>query len=346
VTDPVIIGWDIGGAHVKAAKIDVTGRLLQVELHACPLWLGLEQLHTAVAQVQLAFKCTPAQHVITMTGELVDLFANREQGVREILAVLATLLGEQIYVFAGAKGILPLARVETQHYLAIASANWLATATFAAQHRPQGMLVDIGSTTSDLLLFKQGEVCVSGYSDFERLRSGELIYTGVIRTAVMAVAQQAYFQGQMQELMAEYFATMADVYRLTGELQEQHDQTATADGTEKTPQASARRLARMTGYDFIESDMPVWQEFARQLRQKQWQKLLDACTRQLSRVSMHAPCLIGAGVGRFLVQDLAQYLSCEYIDFATLLQAETQDLQLAGSDCAPAVALVCMFAQK
>lgn len=342
----MIIGWDIGGAHVKAAKLDASGRLLQVELHACPLWLGLEQLKTAVTQVLLAFKVRQAQHVVTMTGELVDLFANREQGVREILAVLAALLGEQIYVFAGATGILPLASIDTRHYPAIASANWLATATFVAQHQLQGMLVDIGSTTSDLLLFKQGEVCASGYSDFERLRTGELIYTGVIRTAVMAVAQQAYFQGQLQELMAEYFATMADVYRLTGELQEHHDHTASADGAEKNPQASARRLARMTGYDFIASDMPKWHEFARQLRQKQKQKLLEACTRQLSRLPLQAPCLVGAGVGRFLVQDLAQQLNCTYVDFAALLQAETQDLQLAGSDCAPAVALACIFAQK
>jgi uncharacterized hydantoinase/oxoprolinase family protein len=42
---------------------------------------------------------------------------------------------------------------------------------------------------------------------------------------------------------------MADVWRVLGELDESHDQHLAADGREKTPKASAARLARMVGLD-------------------------------------------------------------------------------------------------
>ena len=38
-----IIGWDVGGAHLKAALI-IEGVVTQVEQHVCPLWKGIEYL--------------------------------------------------------------------------------------------------------------------------------------------------------------------------------------------------------------------------------------------------------------------------------------------------------------
>jgi len=122
-----------------------------------------------------------------------------------------------------------------------------------------GLFVDIGSTTTDILLLNDGKVLAQGYTDYQRLVSRELIYTGIVRTAVMAVAQTAQDQGQEIGIMAEYFATMADVYRVTGELNELHDQAETADGAEKTITASARRLSRMIGCDFFPEELPRWQ---------------------------------------------------------------------------------------
>jgi len=39
------------------------------------------------------------------------------------------------------------------------------------------LLVDIGSTTTDLVAVHNGRVQATGRSDFERLISGELVYT-------------------------------------------------------------------------------------------------------------------------------------------------------------------------
>jgi probable H4MPT-linked C1 transfer pathway protein len=339
------VGWDIGGAHVKAAVINAQGKLLAVYQQPCPLWKGLDYLQQAVRTILSAINEPVTCHAITMTGELVDLFIDRNDGVKQIISTMQTLLfGQRCYIYAGLAGFIPAMQVEAQHYSAIASANWLASAGYTAEKVTNALFVDIGSTTTDILVLKHGLVQAQGYSDYQRLISKELIYTGIVRTAVMAVAQTAHDQGQDIGIMAEYFATMADVYRVTGELDESYDQTETADGTEKTLIASARRLSRLLGSDFYEEELPRWKAFAENIREQQLQKILQACLYRLkaSELETQQP-LIGAGVGRFLVKELAQRLNRPYVDFTDLLPNALIQTGLSAADCAPAVAVASLL---
>ena len=338
------IGWDIGGAHIKAAVINPAGEVIAVYQQPCPLWKGLDQLQCAVSHILHEASGAEGRHVITMTGELVDLFEDRDDGVRQIVAAMTGLLPQgRCLLFAGSAGFLEADRVETRHYQAIASANWLASATFAAQKVGGGLFVDIGSTTTDILLLNDSNVLAQGYTDYQRLLSRELIYTGIVRTAVMAVAQSAEDQGRDIGIMAEYFATMADVYRVTGELNELHDQCETADGAEKTVTASARRLSRMLGSDFSIEELPRWRQFAKNIRAQQVQKIQRGCAYRLQ--SMNVPGnhpLIGAGVGRFLVKQIAQSFGAPYLDFSGLCPGSANQTGLTAADCAPAVAVACL----
>ncbi len=339
------VGWDIGGAHVKAAVINVQGELLAVYQQPCPLWKGLEYLQQAVRAILKEISEPAECHAITMTGELVDLFVDRDDGVKQIIRTMQALLsGQRCYIYAGKVGFISSEHVEALHYPAIASANWLASAGYAAQKIGNGLFVDIGSTTTDILILKDGLVQAQGYSDYQRLISKELVYTGLVRTAVMAVAQTARDQGQDIGIMAEYFATMADVYRVTGELDEAHDQSETADGTEKTLIASARRLSRLLGSDFYVEELPRWKAFAENIREQQLQKILQACLCRLQagELEKQQP-LIGAGVGRFLVKELAQRLDRPYVDFTDLLPNAPIQTGLSAADCAPAVAVACLL---
>ncbi|WP_394753020.1 hydantoinase/oxoprolinase family protein [Crenothrix sp.] len=337
-----LVGWDIGGAHLKAAALNQAGEIIAIFQQPCPLWKGLEHLQQAVNAVMQALDSLPiSQHAITMTGELVDLFTDRDDGVKQIINAMSTLLaGTQISVFAGQSGLVPTEHIGIQHYAAIASANWLASALFAAQHVNNGLFVDIGTTTTDILLLNDKQVLAQGYSDYQRLISKELIYTGIIRTAVMAVARTVEDEGHSVGLMAEYFATMADVYRLTGELNERHDQTDTADGAEKTPLASAKRLARMIGCDASSNTLPRWQRLAKDIRRQQLEHIQQGCQAQLQRHSGSIPItFIGAGVGRFLVKEMAIELGHAYLDFSSLLPSIMPQPDLSAADCAPAVAV-------
>ncbi|MEY3883995.1 MAG: hypothetical protein RLZZ379_1273, partial [Pseudomonadota bacterium] len=51
-----IIGWDVGGAHLKAALLGPDGALQQVLQVPCPLWRGLHELELAIDIMLNAFK--------------------------------------------------------------------------------------------------------------------------------------------------------------------------------------------------------------------------------------------------------------------------------------------------
>jgi probable H4MPT-linked C1 transfer pathway protein len=158
------------------------------------------------------------------------------------------------------------------------------------------------------------------------------------------MAESVPFGGQRQRLMAEYFATMADVHRLTGELPDGADQLPTADGRGKTVEESARRLARMLGRDLQSADLADWRRLAKHLAEGQLQILHAAIDRVLSRGALgdEAP-VVGAGVGRFLVRPLAERLRRPYVDFASLVEGEPATREWAAR-CAPAAAVAILSA--
>lgn len=341
VQTKTIIGWDIGGAHIKAAAANGQGEIIRVVQRPCALWQGLHELQKAVDTIVLDLDLAGSHHALTMTGELVDLFANRLQGVKQIVQVMSELLGEQnVVVFSGKFGFLQPVQITDQHLEQIASTNWLASVGYVAQHYDAGLFVDIGSTTTDIILFSKGQAEAQGLTDYQRLASQELVYTGIIRTPVMAICRKVDFQGEQVGVMAEYFATMADVYRITGELDERHDQMPAADNGDKTIADSIRRLARMIGCDAEDFSAEAWLKLAEQLKTKQLLQLQQACSRQLERgISIDNPILVGAGVGKFLVKQLAAILGLAYQDLSEIMQHDLPKTDMDIADCLPAVAV-------
>ncbi|WP_448187995.1 hydantoinase/oxoprolinase family protein [Azospirillum sp. sgz301742] len=332
-----LIALDIGGAHLKAALFDEAGTLRDLVQEPCALWQGLDRLEAALSAV-LSRWGTRTRAVATMTGELTDLFDDRADGVRSIVdTTRAALPTADLEVFAGPLGLIPAGAVP-EHSDAAASANWYATALVAAM-AGDGILLDIGSTTTDIVPLANGGPRQAGYTDAERLDSGELVYTGVVRTPVMAVAGAVPFAGHRRALMAELFATMADVHRLTGTLPEDADQHPTADGRDRDTTASARRLLRMVGEDLGPDTLPAAHRLARHLAERQLRQIEDALDQVLSRVPFaEDAALVGAGVGRFLVRRLAERQCLPYRDFEAHLPVAAELRERVGW-FAPAVSV-------
>jgi probable H4MPT-linked C1 transfer pathway protein len=340
--DPLLaswLGWDLGGAHLKAVALAGDGRVRAVLQVPCPLWQGMDRLESAIDQVLGCLPDRPARHALTMTGELADLFPDRATGVEALIGVMRRRIPDAtLKVYAGRLGLLdPDSALDVAAF--VASANWMATATLAARRIPQGLLADIGSTTADLVPFREGRSASRGLADRERMVQGELVYSGVVRTPVMALASRVPFAGDWVPLMAEHFATAADLHRLTGELPGHADLMPSADGRDKTPQASAGRLARMLGLDARDGSLSDWQRLAAYLAEIQLRVLADACARLLSRGELDAQApLVGAGVGRFLAVRLAERLGRRYLGFESLLPGG-EGLVPDAADCAPAAAV-------
>lgn len=236
---PPLVALDIGGANLKAA--DGRGWC-----HAEPfaMWREHHRLAAAVRRM-LHLRSDCQRVVVTMTGEIADCFRSREQGVHGIVSAVEEACQDQtleIYLVDGS--LVPPAEAKRRFREAAAS-NWYALATLAARlvTPAGGLLVDVGSTTVDVVWIDQGSPRPRGRDDVSRLACGELVYTGVERTPVAAVVHELPWQGRLRPVARERFADTQDAWLLLGlPLEATYD---TADGRPLDAASAAARLARM-----------------------------------------------------------------------------------------------------
>ena len=338
-----LIGWDLGGANLKLARIE-EGRPIHAAQIPCPVRQDVSKFDAALGEALRL--CPPgAAHAVTMTGELSDVFCDRAEGVAYLVDMMRTASDGEALFYGGRSGFLDCFRAVERSF-DVASANWHASATLVAQSFPDGLFVDIGTTTTDMIPLKAGAVVARGYTDGERLAESELIYTGVVRTPMMAVARTAPFRGRMQRIAAERFATMADVWRLLGELPANADPYPAPDLMGKSTQESAARLARMLGRDASEAGLLAFADLARHFADCQLTEIEAAALELAEREEIEADApVIGAGCGRFIARHLAQRLGRPYCDFADLVACAPSMREMAAS-CAPAVAVGLLAERK
>lgn len=293
----MIVGLDIGGANIKAS--DGEARSLS---RPFPLWQAPERLAGTLRDVLAGFEgCTAL--AVTMTGELADCFATKAEGVAQILsAVEEAAAGRPVHVWqtggefvtpGEARDLVPL----------VAAANWHALATWAGRMAPRGsaLLLDCGSTTTDIIPLHDGLPAAEGRTDRERLLSGELVYTGVRRTPVCAVAASVPFRGRECPLAAELFATMRDVYLWLEWVPEDAADHETADGRPATRAAARNRLARSIccdGTECRDTDVDVLAEY---LAERQLRQVGGALGAVRGRLAGRCEALLTCGEGEVLL---------------------------------------------
>jgi len=349
----LVIGWDLGGAHLKACRW-ADGRVQDVAQWPCPVWQGLPQLDAAMALARTRWPdWRQARHALTMTAEMTDLFEDRADGVARLAQAMREGLDTPVSVYAGPQQppAAPVRWLDSTQAGAswplVASANWLATAQHAAALVGRGVLLDIGSTTTDIIRLADGRPDTTSRSDRDRLASGELVYQGVVRTPLCALATHVSLQGQRLGVMNEWFATTADVYRLTGELDPAHDQQPSADNGPKDEVGSQARLARMIGCDRRDASADDWRQLARQWRDAQLARLAQAW----QQVQPGRPeRVVVAGAGAFLAPTLMQRVYGDAAARIALID-HGRDVARAGplagwaTVCAPSVAVAALLAQ-
>jgi probable H4MPT-linked C1 transfer pathway protein len=289
-----VLALDIGGANLKAAHANGVCLLQPFALWKQPAGLAhaLRDLFRQLPPFDLL--------AVTMTGELCDCFATKRQGVEAILDAVeeaAPMSWVLVWRTDGGLTDITAARREPLH---VAAANWLALAEFGGRYLPHGagLLVDVGSTTTDVVPLWHGKPIPQGRTDFERLRCRELVYTGVRRTPLCALLGN--------EAAAEFFATTLDVYLVLGDLPEDVADRGTADGRPATQPAASARLARILCAD-LES---CTAEDVRGLAQRVNDRQRDLIGRALAEVSARLPeaprAVITSGSGEFLARQALQ----------------------------------------
>jgi (4-(4-[2-(gamma-L-glutamylamino)ethyl]phenoxymethyl)furan-2-yl)methanamine synthase len=249
---PETLGLDIGGANIKAATS--AGQAYTLPF---PLWKKTDQLCGALHEVLVRLEYPQQSEgliAITMTGELCDCFPSKAAGVRHILLAVQDVFREQpVFVWRN-DGKWASINHSLEEPAPVASANWLASATFAARYLPsgEGYFFDLGSTTLDVIRIAEGRPFTKSHTDLDRLQAGELHYIGCSRTPVCHLLQHHEMRGKPVSLAAEMFATIDDARLVLNQSEEDEADRNTADGQPRTRRHAAARLARMLCSDIDE----------------------------------------------------------------------------------------------
>ena len=296
------LALDVGGANLKAAHSQEIVRSLPFAL-----WRDPGSLASRLKTLVEGFPPFDAV-ALTTTAELCDCFETKTQGVLSILdSVEQAFPTKALKVWCTNGRFLSSREVRDRPVLA-AAANWLALATCVARKiGPEpAILIDIGSTTTDLVPLINGEVLARGRTDTERLQTCELVYAGVRRTPLCALATSLPFRSRQTGLAAELFATTLDVFLMLGDLAENFEDHETADGRPATRVAARARLARMIGAD---CDHFSWEDavaFAEECQKSLLDRLACATHVMIETLSTKVTLAVLSGTGEFLARRLVE----------------------------------------
>lgn len=329
-----VLGLDIGGANIKAA--DARGKTL---CRPFAIWKTPERLSSELEALLEQFSGTSTL-AVTMTAELADCFATKAEGVLRILDQVETAAGTRTCRVWTTRGEFVTPAKARLHPRFIAAANWHALASWVAAHRDMqdvpSLLVDIGTTTTDLIPLLNRRPVTIGLTDVERLISGELSYSGVRRTPLCAVAERVPFRLGYCPLAAELFATTLDIYLLLGDLPEAPHDYETANGKSATITAAHDRIARQLCGDRDEVTLDEARDIARFLAESQRRRLSEALDRVLARMPRCEQVIV-SGSGSFLARQLVS--TRESLASARVHSLDAwSDAGVAESACAYALA--------
>ncbi len=345
-----ILGLDIGGANIKAA--DATGRTVS---RPFAFWRQHEQLKGQIDSILNAFPQTESL-ALTMTAELADCFSTKSEGVRFIIDAVEASINASLSSRATAsnsseqtpRSILLIWTTDGRFVnpdearkspMRVAAANWHALATWSMKFAPRGsgVLIDIGTTTTDIIPFEDRKPVPLGLTDVGRLQSGELSYSGVRRTPLCAVAHSVPLENGYCSLAAEIFATTLDVHLLLGDIADDAQDLDTANSKPATKRAAHDRIARMLCCDRDEVSYEQAVHIARFLADVQRQRLAGSLERVLNRLSSDCSTIIVSGSGSFLARQLI-HENRKTKDAMVISLAEQFSPGIAEAACAYAVA--------
>ena len=314
----MFIGIDIGGANTKVATSDARF----VDSIYAPLWKNNTILHDVVlSELKKQFEPGIEAVGVVMTGELCDCFATKREGVLHIKSAISD-------TFKNAKFFDLMCTFKSSSYvdkdpLSFAATNWLASAKLVSEQYKNAIFVDVGSTTTDVIPIVGGEIKAKK-TDFGRLKYGELIYSGILRTPVATLLKKVEVGEEECKISSELFAITADVYLALGYLNEGDYRCETPDSyafagrekEEKSRVSALRRLARVVCSDLegVGEDSAVG--IAEQVKSVQVQELSGSIEKIKERYGLRK--LVAAGTGDFIAKEAAESLNIDFLSLSSV----------------------------
>lgn len=326
------VGLDVGGANIKYFVTN-TGKAgsLPFPLYAYPDNLSHFLRDSLSEHLPLEWVA------LTMTGELCDCFSSRAEGVCHIVkSVQTAFANSRVFVYG-----LPQKLRQSEngdhlevknlgHFVSpaevagrwaqIAAANWHATGSWLANElnlTSPSLLIDMGSTTTDIIPIWDRQVQATGRTDFERLANAELLYIGMSRTPLQSVLPNFEHPSGTIRLANEWFCSVTDAYLISGEIAECPEDCRTADNQPLTKGNSLKRIARTICTEPEEVGDELLFELARQACHQHQAILGHAIQKVVNRVLANNICpresfkFVVCGEGDWLLRKLLPELAPE-----------------------------------
>jgi len=322
-----IIGWDIGGANIKATKIVYNQRQKKIESVLSTskyfaMWDKNQNPLEVIAGIYQNFK-EADYFAITMTAELADRFSTKIEGINFIIDLFKdNFEDKKIYFYNNQAEFLKVEELKNsiEKSMSLAAANWTASASFLAEFKKDFILFDMGSSTIDLIPVINNKIAALGTTDVERLKQGELIYHGFLRSNLSNLSSKLPYQGQMIDVINEYFAATADLHLLKDIITSAEYTIRPADGGLKSKMAAASRIARMISLDLnsiTESQLNLIIDYIyNQEISLIYNKLLQLYSR--ASLNLQIPLLINSEAAHFK-NDLKMRSNFKFLELAKLI---------------------------
>ena len=330
-----VIGLDVGGANTKAVWRNGPER--RVASRPFEVWRDREALAAVIRAVVAGVAPEPVEALaLTTTAELSDAFRTKREGVGFVLdAAEDALDGMELLAFTTSGELVPFAEARA-HAPEVAAANWLASALAVAAVYPDALVIDVGSTTADVIPIAAGQVVAAGRTDLDRLLAGELVYTGALRTNLAAIAPRVPVQGGSCPVASELFAISADVHLILGQLAPDDYTCPTPDGRPATVEYARERVARLVCADAEQLGVGEIDAIAAYLHAEQVRQI-EAAVKRVSERLEGDPAVVPLGTGTFLVREAAERLGRAVLELPW---------SAAERDAAPAAALAALLAAR
>lgn len=321
------LGLDIGGVHTKAALVERNGgevRLVAQHTEAFHFRRPLRELAEQVPALlrRVAAACGDGGAVraiaVTTTAESIGVFPTLADGVRSILQwVRDAFPTVPVQVMTTEAGLVPWEQAMAAP-MAVASANWAATAALWAPFIGDGLLLDMGSTTTDIVPIRGGRPVPSGKTDLERLQCSELVYVGLLRTPVTFLASRVKVGRSRIRLASESRAYTAHLHSLLdGAPPFTMPHPVTGTPMTISPESAFAALARNVCSDRTHLSDSVLLGMARQLRLRQLHTVAQAAREVIARAGLRGSHIRAAavGIGREpLLMPLCRLLNWEVVE--------------------------------
>ena len=246
-----------------------------------------------------------------MTAELADGYTSKKEGVLDISHQVIKVFNEKIVYFVTFDGLKTYDELK-KNPLSAAAANWIGTAEIIKYIEKDCIFMDIGSTTTDIIPIKNHKEYALGHTDLERLSTGELIYTGMLRTNLTSIVHTVPIHNKNTRVSSELFSITADVHRILGNIEEDEYTCPTPDGNKKDIISCKRRLARLVCADLDSLEDEEIIKLAEYIEKKQIDQIYSGLKEVVERTKIKTVLITSIGHGN-LCEKAAKKLNLNII---------------------------------